>query len=548
MSQINNLVNSVKAGAETTSSAIGVSAANANLAAVASVLYSMQISGYEIIDPQLFVNIDELASDFQAAFEKMDGTGQNIPAYYQTSDADFFGNLIDAGAILGSDDFVFELSLPAQLTSDEFRFSELILSENSLFDPDQPMLAGDELVNSNNDGARGLEDSALADLASENLVTKDFQPSLPKATSSIYSNTSSYPLLTGSAIGSNISGGTGTDTSGGTGTDTSVDPDGFKLQSAGSGDIVYGGSYADTLLGASSGGDTLVGGSGNDIYEVYNSSTVISENDNEGSQDTVYLAVSNYSGTSGIERLVVLDGDVYANHANSSGPYASGLDSGWKINGSSDAQTITGSYGADILSGGGGIDLLIGGLGDDVFFYTGSESIIESNDSGRDIVISTRTVALSANVEVGVAESQSTDLDITGNNLDNLLVGNSSANTLSGGLGADTLVGNGGDDFLIGGEGSDVYILNGEGNFLGEISDFQSGDDRIFISYSDPSITLSIAPEDGFSGIAGEVMVDAGTLQFDWNGDSQLDSLLMINEAPLITDLFLVDPNQISYF
>ena len=147
-----------------------------------------------------------------------------------------------------------------------------------------------------------------------------------------------------------------------------------------------------------------------------------------------------------------------------------------------------------------------------------------------------------------MAESQATDLDITGNNLDNLLVGNSSANTLSGGLGADTLVGNSGDDVLIGGAGSDVYVLNGEGNYLGEISDFSSGEDRIFISYSDPSVTLSIAPEDGFTGIAGEVMVDAGTLQFDWNGDSQADSLLMINEAPLLSDLFLIDPNQISYF
>jgi hypothetical protein len=68
------------------------------------------------------------------------------------------------------------------------------------------------------------------------------------------------------------------------------------------------------------------------------------------------------------------------------------------------------------------------------------------------------------------------------------------------------------------------------------------------ISYSDQSITLSIASEDGFTGIAVQVMVDAGTLQFDWNGDSQADSLLMINEAPLLSDLFLIDPNQISYF
>jgi len=355
---------------------------------------------------------------------------------------------------------------------------------------------------------------------------------LSKATSAVSGNTSSSSILTSSAIDSA----------------TTVEPDGYILQSAGSGDVIYGGSYADTLLGSTSGGDTLVGGSGSDIYAVYNSSTLISETNNEGSQDTAYIAVNNYSGTDGIEKLAVLNSDAYSDHVDANGPYASGLDSGWKINGSSDSQTITGSYGADILSGGGGVDILIGGLGDDVYFYTGSESIIESGDSGRDIAIGSSTMALSANVEVGVAESQSADLDITGNNLDNLLVGNSSANTLSGGLGADTLVSNGGDDVLIGGAGSDVYVLNGEGNYLGEISDFSSGEDRIFISHSDPSITLSIAPEDGFTGIAGEVMVDVGTLQFDWNGDLEADSLLMINEAPLLSDLFLIDPNQISYF
>ena len=532
MYQINTIVTSVKAAAGTASSAIGVSVANANLAAVAGVLYSMQISGYEIINPQSFVNIDDLAPDFQSVLNKIEDAGQNIAANYQTPDADFFGNLIDASAMLGSDDFVFELSVPTQLAGDGFKFSELILSEDSVFDPSQPMLADDELVNSNNEETLSSEESVLADLALENLGTKDFQASLPKATSAVSGSTASSSLLTASAISS----------------DTSVEPDGFILQSVGSGDVIYGGSYADTLLGSSSGGDTLVGGSGSDIYAVYNGTTVISEINNEGSQDTAYIAVNNYSGTNGIERVAVLNSDAYSDHVDSNGPYASGLDSGWKINGSSDSQTITGSYGADILSGGGGVDILIGGLGDDVYFYTGSESVIESSDSGRDIAISSRTMALSANVEVGVAESQATDLDITGNNLDNLLVGNSSANTLSGGLGADTLVGNNGDDVLIGGAGSDVYVLNGEGNYLGEISDFSSGEDRIFISYSDPSVTLSIAPEDGFTGIAGEVMVDAGTLQFDWNGDSQADSLLMINEAPLLSDLFLIDPNQISYF
>jgi Ca2+-binding RTX toxin-like protein len=532
MSQINNLVTFVRAATGSAGSTIGVSAANANLAAAAGVLYSMQISGYEIIDPQMFVNIEDLASDLQSTFDNIEDLGQGVAARNYSPATDSFLNLIDSSAILGSDDFVLEQTVPMQLADDQFNFSELILSDDDLFDQSQPMVYGDELVNSYSEKDLSIEEPPTADLASENLDTKDFQSSLPKAASSPFSNNSFSSLLTGSVISSGAS----------------VNPDGLVLQSAGSGDVVYGSGYADTLLGSSSGGDTLAGGGGSDIYAVYNSTTSISEINSEGSQDTAFIAVNNYFGTNGIERVVVLDGDAYSDHAESSGPYLSGLDSGWKINGSSDAQTITGSYGGDILSGGGGEDVLIGGLGDDVYFYTGSESVIEGADSGRDIVISLSTVTLSANIEVGVAESQSSDLDITGNNLDNLLVGNSSTNTLSGGLGADTLVGNGGDDVLIGGAGSDVYILNGEGNYLGEISDFRSGEDRIFISHSNPSITLSIAPEDGFTGIAGEVMVDAGTLQFDWNGDFQADALLIINEAPLLSDLFFIDPNQIAYF
>ena len=140
MSQINTIITTVKAAAGTASSAIGVSAANANLAAVAGVLYSMQISGYEIINPQSFVNIDDLAPDFQSALNKMDDVGQNIAPNYQTPDASFFGNLIDASAMLGSDDFMLESSATAQLASDEFKFSDLILSEDSAFDPSQSIL------------------------------------------------------------------------------------------------------------------------------------------------------------------------------------------------------------------------------------------------------------------------------------------------------------------------------------------------------------------------------------------------------------------------
>jgi hypothetical protein len=57
MSQINALINAARAVVQTTSSAVGVSAANANLVAVAGALSGMQLSGYEVVNPQLFSDL-----------------------------------------------------------------------------------------------------------------------------------------------------------------------------------------------------------------------------------------------------------------------------------------------------------------------------------------------------------------------------------------------------------------------------------------------------------------------------------------------------------
>jgi hypothetical protein len=59
---------------------------------------------------------------------------------------------------------------------------------------------------------------------------------------------------------------------------------------------------------------------------------------------------------------------------------------------------------------------------------------------------------------------------------------------------------------------------------------------------------LSLAPDDGFSGVVGEVLVTDGALQFDWDGDSQSDSLLLVSETPTLSDLMLIDHNNVSYF
>jgi Ca2+-binding RTX toxin-like protein len=327
-----------------------------------------------------------------------------------------------------------------------------------------------------------------------------------------------------------------------------LEPAGFIYLSFGAGDVVQGSPYADTLFGSRAGNDTLIGGTGNDAYVVYSASTQIQETLFGGSQDTAYVGVDNYTAVDGIEQIRVLDTEAYATKAQTVDLERDGLEAGWRINGNGADQTLVGLYGADVLNGGGGADLLIGGMGDDVYFYSGTESIIENANEGRDIVQTSADLTLASNIEIGIALPNSSDVRITGNALDNVLIGNAQANNLSGAAGNETLVSQGGADILTGGSGADTFVLNGQDSFLGEITDFESGLDHIALAVSNPTVTLSMAPEDGFTGVAGQLWAIDGAVMIDWNGNAQFDSILLLNQTPLLSDFILIDQNQNVYF
>ncbi|MBU3553990.1 calcium-binding protein [Polynucleobacter sp. UB-Piko-W3] len=546
MAQINALVNAARAVVQTTSSAVGVSAANANLVAVAGALSGMQLSGYEVISPQMFVSVPSPDDAMGLPGPMAGGNSRSIPSPFQYPGADqnIFDSLVDPNATLDFQNFFF--AQPTFIAAaEEFNVGDYLLESNSLYDPSQPDgSAGPDAFENHNankkadaaaEGGGSVVDSSQGDIASGfNSILSNTQGGIAKAAGTAASgiNYASSASEYGYGAGSGFL----------------VEPNGYIYASHGSGDVVQGSAYADTLFGSTAGGDTLIGGAGNDTYAIYASTTQMIEVAGGGSHDTAYIGVDNYQGTSGVERIIALNTQSYLDHAATSGPYLAGIDSGWHINGSVDAQTLVGAYGADILNGGGGADLLIGGAGDDVYMYSGSETIVEQSNQGRDIVKASTSVALANNIEVGLADSAAGDLNIIGNDLDNLLVGNSAANNLSGGSGADTLVGNGGDDIYSGGIGADTFILNSQDSFMGEITDFHSGEDHLGLINSDPSITLSMAPNTGFTGVAGEILLVDGSLQVDWNGDAMFDSVLLINEAPTLADISIIDPNHTYHF
>jgi Ca2+-binding RTX toxin-like protein len=125
--------------------------------------------------------------------------------------------------------------------------------------------------------------------------------------------------------------------------------------------------------------------------------------------------------------------------------------------------TIFALAGNDIIDGGAGADYMDGGIGDDTYFVDqfsddgislNDDQVIEAAGAGVDLVNSTVSYILTANVE-NLTLLGSAAINGTGNDLANIITGNAANNILSGGLGDDTLNGGDGNDTLLGGAGAD---------------------------------------------------------------------------------------------
>ncbi|WP_422777777.1 M10 family metallopeptidase C-terminal domain-containing protein [Pseudomonas mediterranea] len=208
-------------------------------------------------------------------------------------------------------------------------------------------------------------------------------------------------------------------------------------------DNVVTGNAGNNVLVGGAGQDTLIGGAGNDTYVVDNVGDVISEESTlVGEIDIVRSSVSWGLGAN-LENLTLTGND--------------------NINGLGNAldNVVTGNAGNNVLVGGAGQDTLIGGAGDDLYVLDNiGDAVTELADEGHDLVRTSVSYTLSANVEDGQLVGLSA-INLTGNALDNRLTGNVEANLLNGGLGADT---------LIGGAGNDTYVVDNVGDVISEES------------------------------------------------------------------------------
>jgi Ca2+-binding RTX toxin-like protein len=240
-----------------------------------------------------------------------------------------------------------------------------------------------------------------------------------------------------------------------------------------------------------------VGAGGDDIYELYNVASGVYENAGEG-WDTVrsyawsttlwdnvedLQLVDPSNNTDGIGNALgnILRGNIGNNHLN-------GVDGNDILIGNTGDDTLDGGNGSDTLNGGEGndtlyagsglwTDVLVGATGDDTYeLYNVASQIYENAGEGTDTLRSYAwATTLPANVENLMLVDTVSNVDGTGNALNNSITGNAGNNVVSGLGGADTLTG---------GAGQDTFVLRpGDGGsaltLADVITDYQDGTDSI---------------------------------------------------------------------
>ncbi len=271
------------------------------------------------------------------------------------------------------------------------------------------------------------------------------------------------------------------------------------------------------LDGKGGGHDTLVGGLGNDVYEVDTITDTLTEvvnpqadalgNIKTGWIDTVESSV-NFSladNTKGyFENLSLLDGVATT---------GTGNELNNSILGNKNVNTLYGLGGNDTLNGGGGIDTLVGGLGDDTYqLYTDKDIVTEKSGEGNadTIIVDYDVLSLTANIENLVLNAASAKVGV-GNSGNNVITGNGEANTLTGLAGDDTLAGKDGSDTLTGGLGADVLNL----------TETAQVSDKVVIALGDSSAASSSTADRVVKFGLGQDTLDlAGTLKIAANVNS----------------------------
>lgn len=247
----------------------------------------------------------------------------------------------------------------------------------------------------------------------------------------VYSTASDYTL--GANIESLVVWGTGVN---GTGNDTV--------------NYLFGNALNNTLDGKG-GADGMMGGAGDDIYLVDDIGDTVTENLNQGFDAVNFVATTGTYTLGANVEILRLIGVVGTEALNGTGNEL--------------ANQMFGNAGNNALDGKAGADAMAGAAGDDTYTVDNiGDLVIEQANEGTDIVLSSISYTIGANVENLTLVAGTVATDAFGNSLNNTLIGNSNNNIMSGGAGTDTMTGGTGNDTYYVDVSTDVITeLAGEG-------------------------------------------------------------------------------------
>ncbi len=274
---------------------------------------------------------------------------------------------------------------------------------------------------------------------------------------------------------------------------------GITILAGNSVDHITTGNGNDAITGGG-GADILAGMGGDDVYYVDNAGDVVNEGAGGGTGDRVVASVT-YTLTAGsqIELLTTAD---------DAGTAAINL------SGNEFANAITGNAGVNVLDGKGGADTLVG-LGGNDWYYVDNvgDVVVEGAGQGtNDRVFASVSYTLGAGVQAEMFTTSdnlaTTAINLTGNELTNIIYGNAGNNVLNGAVGADTMVGLQGDDTYYVDNAADSVIESAGGGT----------NDRVFAS-----VSFALAAGSQVEALA--TTDDAGTAAINLTGNELVNAL-----------------------
>ena len=271
------------------------------------------------------------------------------------------------------------------------------------------------------------------------------------------------------------------------------------------------GNAGNNTIDGGTGEDNLVGGAGDDTYLVNSISDVVLEAASEGT-DTVQSSIS-YTLTANVENLFL------TGTSNISG---------------------TGNALNNLLTGNSAANILSGEVGDDTYVVDNAGDVVtEASGGGTDTVQAFISYALTANVE-NLLLTGTSNINVTGNDLANIITGNEGNNTIDGGAGADNLAGGAGDD---------TYLVDNTSDVVSE--EASEGTDTVQSSVSYTLATdiegLLLIGADSINGTgndlantitgnSGKNTIDGGAGADNMAGDAGNDIYIVDNSGDVVTE------------